>query len=495
MKKNFKKSLAVLLAVLTLVSVMSVSAYAAVRNVIFTPDDFCLPTDVAIEMATAENGKLTIPEDDLFTREGYYIAGWANRKGATTVQRQPGKTYTFSVNTVLYPVWKKNKYDCEFIVGDGATVTGTTVYSQNDYNTSITPPTATKPDYVLLGWTTVVGSDVPEIGPAETFQLKKNSVFYAIWGIPKFEISVNKSALKIKDNCFEKPVASATFDIINTGNQKITVEALSSSNYTFSYSSSLTFGMNDVITVTVTPVENLPVGSYDETFVINGSDGTSATISVTYKVVNHIYEEYVSNGDATYDSDGHKTAVCANGCGDVDEIIDEGSMKIYDAKYNDAKGLLKLYEYHKTVRFTAFGTGCDDYEYIKMKKFVPVSWYVDEKLNGKFEAGAYGSLEDGDYDVIYVHDTFGSYQLKLEFIEMEIAFNEDGEPVIDEEGRPVWVECKDEEGNVITDEKVFDYRVGPSEKEEQEVVMPNMIVNIIFGLFGYFFEVLKTFFG
>ena len=40
------------------------------------------------------------------------------------------------------------------------------------------------------------------------------------------------------------------------------------------------------------------------------------------------------------------------------------------------------------------------------------------------------------------------------------------------------------------DEKSFDYYVGPSAKEEQEVVRPNMIVSIIFGLFAKLFELL-----
>ena len=106
-----------------------------------------------------------------------------------------------------------------------------------------------------------------------------------------------------------------------------------------------------------------------------------------------------------------------------------------------------------------------------------------------------GEFTDGNYDVLYVHESFGTYKLKLTFVEMEVAFDEEGNPIVDEEGNLTWVECLDEEGNKITDEKEFTYRVGPTEKEQQDVVMPNMIVNIIFGLFGYFFEVIQQFFG
>jgi hypothetical protein len=42
----------------------------------------------------------------------------------------------------------------------------------------------------------------------------------------------------------------------------------------------------------------------------------------------------------------------------------------------------------------------------------------------------------------------------------------------------------------IEDVKNFKYSIGPSEKDNQEVVRPNMIVSIIFGLFGYLVDFL-----
>ncbi len=39
----------------------------------------------------------------------------------------------------------------------------------------------------------------------------------------------------------------------------------------------------------------------------------------------HSYTEYISDGNATYDADGTKTATCDNGCGEEDRITDEGS--------------------------------------------------------------------------------------------------------------------------------------------------------------------------
>lgn len=494
MKKNFKKSLSVLLAVLTLVSVMSVSASAAVYNVIFTPDENCSPEDTAKAYVTDENGVLLIPKEPLFSREGHRLIGWSNSPGGAAAF-MPDTEVTFLDNSVIYPVWKANKYTYKFILGAGATASGSKTGEKN-YGTLITPPTKPKKNgYVFIGWTQDENGTVPELLPGEKFVLKYDVVYYAIWELPQHEIST-KEEVSFKDSCIKKDAEPLVFEIVNSGNQTETINTISSENYNFSYSpTNRKLDMNEKLTVTVTPKEYREIGSYAETLEITGTNGVSTSIIVNQKIVDHVYSSYVSDGDATYESDGHKTAVCLNGCGEFDNILDIGSMKKYGAEYNNAQGLLKVYEYHKTIRFTAYGTGCDDYEYIKMKRYVPVSWYVNEKYNGEIEAGANGSLENGDFDVIYVHDTFGTYQLKLKFVEMEMVFDEDGNPMLDENDMPIWTECKDAEGNTVTDEKVFTYRVGPSEKEQQEVVMPNMIVNIIFGLFGYLFDVIKTIFG
>ncbi|MBQ0016776.1 MAG: hypothetical protein KBT04_07320, partial [Bacteroidales bacterium] len=42
----------------------------------------------------------------------------------------------------------------------------------------------------------------------------------------------------------------------------------------------------------------------------------------------HLFTEYLSNGDATTEADGHKTAECDRGCGATDTVIDEGSRII-----------------------------------------------------------------------------------------------------------------------------------------------------------------------
>ncbi len=55
----------------------------------------------------------------------------------------------------------------------------------------------------------------------------------------------------------------------------------------------------------------------------------SATTDVAPIVAHgHSFTDYISNGDATIEADGTKTAVCDHGCGETDTVIDEGSRII-----------------------------------------------------------------------------------------------------------------------------------------------------------------------
>ena len=60
-------------------------------------------------------------------------------------------------------------------------------------------------------------------------------------------------------------------------------------------------------------------GNFEEAaYVIRGE---SATVSLCQ----HVFTDYVSNGDATCTEDGTKTAPCNNGCGATDTVTDEGT--------------------------------------------------------------------------------------------------------------------------------------------------------------------------
>ncbi|MBR6737473.1 MAG: leucine-rich repeat domain-containing protein [Clostridia bacterium] len=52
---------------------------------------------------------------------------------------------------------------------------------------------------------------------------------------------------------------------------------------------------------------------------------TAFTLTACGNACNHSFTNYISNNDATFESDGTKTAVCDNGCGKTDTIADVGS--------------------------------------------------------------------------------------------------------------------------------------------------------------------------
>jgi hypothetical protein len=192
-------------------------------------------------------------------------------------------------------------------------------------------------------------------------------------------------------------------------------------------------------------------------------------------------------------------------------------MKIYSADNNAAVGLADQYIHHRTVRFTAFGSGCDNTEVVVgTKRYLPVSWYVNEEYNGTFE--------DDNFDVVFTHTVFGKYTLKINYIEQVYTCDNEAEPtmvcfdcgeIVDGDtcptcGNPTEAyPCElcgqtncgnaliDPESHVCSwqatgeaDEKTFEYTVGTTAEEEQEVVMPNTILTLIFGLFSKLLELL-----
>jgi hypothetical protein len=196
-------------------------------------------------------------------------------------------------------------------------------------------------------------------------------------------------------------------------------------------------------------------------------------------------------------------------------------MKIYSADNNKVDGLLKEYLYHKTIRATVYGSGMDNIMEDGSiapgtKRYRPVSWYVNDEFNGEFK--------DDNYDINFVHTVYGDYTLTINYVEEVYTCDNHTGPIYfcEECGELTGAACEfcgaetlaiicdicedptcgnalfeDESektfGWVATgeeDEKSFDYYVGPSEKEEQEIIRPNTIVSIIFGLFAKLAELL-----
>ena len=104
-------------------------------------------------------------------------------------------------------------------------------------------------------------------------------------------------------------------------------------------------------------------------------------------------------------------------------------------------------------------------------RFRPTEWFVEgTSFKGTFDENT------TDYTVKYDHGdgNFGTYTLTIKYVEEQK----------DADGK--WVATD------VEDVKTFEYSIGPAEKDKQEVVRPNMIVSIIFGLMGYLVDLITS---
>ncbi len=459
MKKNFKKSVAVIMTMLMLLSVMGVCAFAATYKLEYLPGRYS--TDTAPAAIQVEGGTTVTLAGALFTREGYVQTGWSTAQAGTKKNYELGASLTIKKNTKLYPYWEANKIVVTFAPGaDGIGAVETAEANEGD---TVKFPGAifTREDYIQIGWTSVDGGAL-EFGLTDnTPAITAPVTFYPVWEKCDYTVEANLSTINFGTVCINYPeVASETLVITNVGNTAVTYTLPSNPAYSFTVTSgSLVLEAGKSVEIEITPAMNLDAGNYNSTLVFECDyAASSVSVNARFTVKNHSYTKYTSNNDATYESDGTKTAYCTNNCGASDTIDDIGSKKIYSADNNGAIGLSKEYLHHRTVRFTAFGSGMDDELGVVGKRFVPTTWYVTEEFNGAFENG---------YDIVFTHTVFGNYTLTINYVEEE--YNE---------------ETKEWVATGVTDEKTFDYVVGTNEYEEQEVVRPNTILSIIFGLFA-----------
>lgn len=475
MKKNFKKTLAVFMSVLMLLSVVSVSVFAATYRITFNPGSSANEKDLVQTITVDGKQTITLP-GALYTRDGYYQAGWSVAKAGTRKTADLGAPYNVTKNQNFYPYWEAVKFTVSFVPGAGCE--GEQLDVPVDYNKTTKFPGAifTREGYVQIGWTSVEGGEKEYEFGETTSKILNDTVFYPVWIKSDFTVETNLEKIKFGNVCIDYSVPDAKFfTITNKGNMNLSYTLPTDDSFNVSVSTgSLVVMPGETVSFKIQPKSGLGVDDYSTTLVFDCIyDSADVTVDVMFIVNEHSFDKYYSDNNATYEADGTKSAECSNGCGRVDTIIDLGSMKIYDAKYNTVDGLLKEYLYHKTIRVTAYGSGTDNIQADGTiaegtKRYLPVSWYVNDEFNGEF-------TED-NFDINFVHTSFGKYTLKVSYVEQEYVNGE-------------WVNTEN------TDEKSFDYYVGPSEKEEQEVVRPNMIVSIIFALFAKVAELFGGLFG
>ena len=78
--------------------------------------------------------------------------------------------------------------------------------------------------------------------------------------------------------------AAQLVTIENTGNQQVTLNQPTASNYTISELSNTTLPYGNTVSLTVQPKAGLAVGNYDETLTVSGSNGVSAQVQLLFTV-------------------------------------------------------------------------------------------------------------------------------------------------------------------------------------------------------------------
>ncbi len=488
MKTSFKKSLAVLMVALMLFSAFSVSVFAATTySVTYKPGAYAKETDEHVQDGIEKNETIVLL-GETYTRTGYTHSGWSTNKNGTTRSYTLEKSQKITKNLTLYPYWTVNKYTITFDGGEFGEGTAQTKIVNFDKTTAAPQAIFTREGYVQTGWTATViqitedadgneifTSVVDTIGLGENIANATGDVTYVpVWTEVVIDADVEISGTNFGSVCedYSTPLAE-TITITNTGNVTLNYTLPTNEAYNISIvSGKLALAPEATLVIAVQPKAGLDIADYAATLEFACDQAKAAfSVEISFSVNEHSFDKYVSNGDATYEEDGTKTAACTNGCGATDTIADIGSMKVFSADNNTVNGLLPEYIYHKTVRFSAFGSGMDNENpHEGSKRFRPVSWWVNDEHQGEF-------TEATGYDVNYVHEDFGDFVLVINYVEQEM--NADGE----------WVDTG------VEDEKVFNYSIGPSEKDEQEIIRPNTIVSIIFGLFTYFFELIGGLFG
>ena len=422
--------------------------------------------ELVIKTDGTDAQKVILP-DAMFTRDGYVQTGWCTAKSnnGTGTKFAFGSEYTGNItkDINLYPFWEPLAYDVEFVGGEYGV--GTSQSFEVSHNKTIKAPDAifTREGYTQIGWTTVENSDEIELAlNALTPKITDKVTYYPVWRKDVYSATADVTNVNFGISCIDYANPGAQNIVVtNDGNAPLEFTLPTSENYNITLvDGSLSLLPGLTFTISIEPVANLVTGDYSTTFVIDcDKDAADISFDVAFKVVNHSFGTHKSNNDATYTADGTKTAKCLNGCGATDTIADPGSMKVYSADNNDAIGLVDSYVHHRTVRFTAYGSGMDDAEGVVGKRFRPVSWYVNDEFNGEFV--------DNDYEVVFTHTIFGEYTLTINYVE-EIKDAATGE----------WVATE------VVDTKTFDYTVGTTAEEEQEIIRPNTILSIIFGLFA-----------
>jgi len=113
------------------------------------------------------------------TREDHIFKGWATNPSATTVQYQPGESYTFSANMTLYAVWEPTctiTYDANS--GSGAPAEQIAGCLSQTVLSQVVP---TLEGYTFRGWAATDSATAAQYQPGGSYSFTADTTLYAVW--------------------------------------------------------------------------------------------------------------------------------------------------------------------------------------------------------------------------------------------------------------------------------------------------------------------------
>ncbi|MBR5247119.1 MAG: InlB B-repeat-containing protein [Clostridia bacterium] len=332
--KKFSKVLAVLLAMLMMLSIVPITAFAA--------DTYSVKYHANGGKGTMSNTSFNVDEAkalraNSFTKTGYSFLGWAKDQTATVPEYYNQQTVTnlgeAGQTVTLYAVWKANTYVIEFQAngGEGSMENQTHTYGES---LALSASTFTKTGYSFIGWaktknaTTALYDDQEAVKNLTPYD-GTTVVLYAVW--KKDPVTVKRFFIETeptKKEYFVGDALDTTGLVVKADLSDNTVKTVT--DYTVSAPDMTTTGEKTVtvsyegfeVTFTITVAER---PTYNYTFsivapeVVEVANGDSVVLSAkvegTYP--EGMYVKWTANNNnfaATANADGTYTVV-AEGVG------------------------------------------------------------------------------------------------------------------------------------------------------------------------------------
>lgn len=114
------------------------------------------------------------------TRTGHTFQGWGTSASDTSVNYDPGDSYTANEAITLYAIWKANTYSITYNANGG---TGAPAAQTKTYGVALTL-SSTKPtraNYTFKGWGASATATNVVYDPGEVYKANASFVMYAIW--------------------------------------------------------------------------------------------------------------------------------------------------------------------------------------------------------------------------------------------------------------------------------------------------------------------------